>query len=499
VAESDAQLLLIRADGSSAIGTGHVMRCIALAQAWRRAGGVVMFLQAESTESLRRRLRAEQFEPEPLPCERGSAEDADITVASAARLQAAWVVADGYCFGSDWQSRIRAAGFRLLVVDDYAHQERYDADVILNQNAGASATSYSARATESRLLLGPRYALLRAEFIGRPFTLAPITSVGRRILVTLGGSDPDNVTGTVIESVAAIPQIEITVVAGGSSPNLSNLHRLAEKHPTVRLVIDAQNMPELMAQTDVAIAAGGSTAWELAFMGVPSVLLVLADNQEPGATALNREGAAICVGRATGLDVYRLRTIAESMLSDPALRAEMRRRAQQLVDGSGAARVVTRMRAATVVVRKATSTDCKVLWDWANDPGVRQSALNSAPIDWSTHVRWFERKLLDSTTAIFIGHDATGRAIGQVRFDAADASAEIDVSVDPRRRGSGLGSALIRRATDAYLREHDAVLPTAHVKRENTASLRAFVNADFQTCGVVSHCGHDVVKLVAKK
>ncbi len=334
--------LLVRADASSGIGTGHVMRCLALAQAWRRTGGQVHFLHAAVTPALDERIRSEGFETGAITLAAGSVEDARTTVARARALGCSWIVADGYAFGAVWQREIKAAGLRLLLLDDYGHAEHYHADVVLNQNASADATLYARRDPATRLLLGPRYALLREEFVAR--AAAPDAGGARgapvRVLVTLGGSDPENVTGLVIAALGRLSGIEATVVVGGSNPNLAAVQAAVAAAPVpVRLVVNSHHMPELMAGADVAISAAGSTVWELAFMGLPAALIVTADNQAAIADAVARAGAGLHLGRHTALSAVGLAQVLGPWLDGTAARIEMSGRARQLVDGRGARRV----------------------------------------------------------------------------------------------------------------------------------------------------------------
>lgn len=331
--------LLFRVDASPEIGSGHVMRCLALAEAWQRAGGQCVFASAEITPSLARRLRDENVEMVSLPAARGGADDAACTVERARALGVAWIVADGYCFDAAWQQRVHAVGIRLLIVDDYGQTDRYFADVVLNQNLGASTDLYARRPVDSRLLLGCRFALLRGEFLGpRPGRTFP--EQASKVLVTLGGGDPDNVTSRVIAALGTLENIEATVIVGGSNPHRAAIEAAAAASPVrMRVVVDASNMPGLMARADLAVAAAGSTTWELACLGVPTIQLVIADNQRGIAEQMAHEGAAISLGDFRSVGVEAIAAAVRRLQSDVKARREMSERATRLVDGHGAARV----------------------------------------------------------------------------------------------------------------------------------------------------------------
>lgn len=334
-------VLLIRADGGPAVGHGHVMRCLALAQAWQRAGGTAVFVQAETPAGLVARLGSEGIASRSIGAAPGSDADAAETVRHARELSAAWVVADGYRLGPAWQERVVAAGFKLLALDDHGHLPSYPATVVLNQNLSASPDLYPSRRPGERILLGNRFALLRGDF--RPWRSWSRATPprARRILVTLGGSDPDNATALALEALALLPGMQATVVVGGSNPHLDALRQAAARRPdAIRLVVDAQDMPKLMAEADIALAAAGSTAWELAFMGLPSALIVLADNQAGIASALHAAGASLNLGNFRELTPEAVARQLSLLIDDEGKRRELSRKARVLVDGRGAERVV---------------------------------------------------------------------------------------------------------------------------------------------------------------
>jgi UDP-2,4-diacetamido-2,4,6-trideoxy-beta-L-altropyranose hydrolase len=341
----DAKPLLLRADADARQGTGHVMRCLALAQGWQDAGGRAVLLGRGGGPGLEARLAEEGIAVEAVHAEPGTAEDARRTAAAAGRLGAEWVVVDGYQFTAAYQCALKDAGLRVLALDDYGHAGHHHADLVLNQNLDPPEASYRARAPYTRLLLGPRFALLRREFRRWRAWQRPIPDVARKVLVTLGGADPPNATLRVLGALGQLRAegLEAVVLVGAANPHRAALTAAARDLPGVRLQVNAADMPGLMAWADGAVAAAGSTSWELLFMGLPSCVLVLADNQEAVGPALARAGAALCLGPAAALESGPLADILGGLLHDARRRRELSDRGRAIVDGQGAARVVERM------------------------------------------------------------------------------------------------------------------------------------------------------------
>ena len=285
-------LLIIRADADVQMGTGHVMRCLALAQAWQDQGGGAIFVMSQAPPALESRLLAEGMEVVRLAAPPGSAEDARETAVLAQSAGPSgwwWTAISSGPTTSAWS---RTPVLRLLFVDDYGHAEHYWADLVLNQNIYAHEDFYPSREAYTRLLLGTRYALLRREFFKWRGWQREIPEVARKILVTLGGGDPDNVTLKVLQALSQVEMdgLEVVVVAGGANPHFQELQAAANNFPhRMRLLANVDHMAELMAWADVAISGGGSTCWEMAFMGLPAITIILADNQRPVAEKLEAE------------------------------------------------------------------------------------------------------------------------------------------------------------------------------------------------------------------
>jgi UDP-2,4-diacetamido-2,4,6-trideoxy-beta-L-altropyranose hydrolase len=338
-----AGTLIIRADASIAIATGHVMRCLALAEAWQDAGGNVIFAMAESTPAIDARLLLEGMEIVQLNAVPNSIEDACTVSALASDRQATWVVADGYRFDSQYQRNLKNAGLKLLFIDDLGQCKHYSADIVLDQNVHASEKMYANRESYTQLLLGPRHIMLRREFQVRRDWRRKVPQFGRKLLITMGGSDPDNLTLRLIEAFPeiSVPDLEITVVAGGSNPQLTELQRrVAELDLPIQLVGNASNMPDLMAQSDVAIICAGGTLWELLYMGCATLSYFRTPVQGQIIAELDDMGAVHSMGAVEDFDQNSLvRAVAETMACQD-LRERMTELGRKLVDGEGIGRVL---------------------------------------------------------------------------------------------------------------------------------------------------------------
>jgi len=336
--------LVVRADASSTIGTGHVMRCLALAQGWLDSvGGDVTFVSASLADWFLRRLATEGISVVSVDGARGGLDDADLTLATAARSGARWIVTDGYAFDDRYQRAIKAGPARLLFIDDYAHCTDHSADIVLNQNLHANDRMYRPLDDDTRLLLGPRYVLLRREFRQAGRSSQKAAGTGTRVLITLGGGDPDDVTTKVVNALSHVPvkDLEAIVAVGPSNPNEPTLQQAVEALPMpVRLEYGVEDMVPLMQWADMAICAGGSTCWELAYMGVPSVVVVLAENQRPIAESLAAVDAIEYLGWHSNLGVQDIAEAVGQLAISSERRAALALRSKELVDGSGVDRVI---------------------------------------------------------------------------------------------------------------------------------------------------------------
>lgn len=335
-------ILLIRADATTQIGTGHIMRCLALAQAWQAEGGTAQFVVSNIPNTLQTRLSTENVEVITISAEPNSSDDAIQTVTIAKQCGAKWLVIDGYQFDAIYQHLVKQAGLFLLFVDDYGHATHYYADIVLNQNIYASEAYYLNREPYTALLLGTDYTLLRCEFWAYQGWKRKPSPYPTKILVTLGGVDTDNVTSKIIQALQQLDiiNLEVIVVVGGSNPHYSALESQIANQQQIQLVKNVNNMPKLMTWADITISAGGSTCWELAFMGLPNLIIILAKNQCLVAEGLDRVGVATNLGWHHNLSSEMIATAVFQFCQNPQRLSDMSNHGRQYIDGMGGKRVV---------------------------------------------------------------------------------------------------------------------------------------------------------------
>ncbi|MGE0432705.1 MAG: UDP-2,4-diacetamido-2,4,6-trideoxy-beta-L-altropyranose hydrolase [Planctomycetota bacterium] len=326
---------MIRADASPAIGAGHVMRCLAIAQAWRRAGGAVALASYQLPAALRARVLAEGVELLDVEPDGAAAADA------AQEWRAAWVVLDGYLYGVQFTQQLMDAVPRLLRVDDNGESVAPPATMLLNGNLHASAAMYPSGRFE--VLAGPAYALLRDEFrehCGRPRVAR---DPAQNVLITFGGSDPLGLTDRAYVSLLRAQAgrgLCVQIIRGGAERAATDD---APGESRVSVVRAATDMAARMAWADVAITAAGVTSTELLAVGTPAIQVITADNQRRIAAAMQQAGASILLGEARDVTADSFVGPLLALLDDAPRRQRMIDAGRQLVDGRGPDRVVAAM------------------------------------------------------------------------------------------------------------------------------------------------------------
>lgn len=339
--------IAIRADASVAIGTGHVMRCLALAEAMRARGAEIAFISREAEGNLCRLVQERGFGMFRLPdsgdVKSAWQEDADRTVEvlDAVWAHTEWIIVDHYHLDAKWEHAVRGTECKIMAIDDLADRP-HDCDVLLDQNfVRDMERRYQGLVSgQTRLLLGPMHALLRQEFLQARMTRRQRAGSLQRMLFFFGGSDPTNETGKALEGLKQFnrPDIAVDVVIGASNPHRDDVKRQCEALPNVRLHCQVDNMAALMAAADLALGAGGVSTWERCCVGLPALVSILADNQAELTLAAAEYGAIVNLGRGETLSADDYKRALETV--DAAQLARMEERGLALVDGMGCERVM---------------------------------------------------------------------------------------------------------------------------------------------------------------
>lgn len=477
----DPGVLLIRADAGLQMGTGHVMRCLALCQAWQDLGGRAELVTAGLPEPLQRRMELEQCGVHLLECPAASLQDADATAELAAQTAATAVVLDGYHFDDRYRCQLDQAGLRLLQIDDFGRPA--DGGMILNQNAWATAADYPGCSPQSTLLAGSRFALLRREFAAQRIQTPRVRDRPERILVSCGGSDPTRAVDRILLQLRAAPRLirEVVVVLGAVNDRAEEVRALAASLPfSVRIEQNCRDMAGLMRDADLAIIAAGTTSWEMACCGLPMICVVTAGNQVRVAETIAALGMGWNAGWMDDHATANVSALLQSLDGQEAILRAASERCLRQVDGQGAGRVAALLAGPALKLRHATAEDSERLWRWRNEATVRQVSFSSAEISWEDHSRWYSGRLQQADCDILIACNDEDRPVGQVRLDLRSGGAVISISIAEEFRGAGYGTTLIRLATNYAFVQRGLGWVDAMIREENVASQKAFLKAEYQ-------------------
>lgn len=334
---ADRPHVLLRADASARIGTGHVVRCLTLARALVDRGWTAVIVGRMPAE-LAGSIRDAGVDVRPLPDDLAADAEPRFLDVSGLLDAADVVIVDHYGLAAEWQRAV-AGGVRLMVVIDDLAARPQVADLLVNQNVGATRDRYRDLFPAGAVMLaGPAYAILRPAFAEARTALPERSGSVHRILVFLSGADEDDVTRRAAEA-AATAGVPVDVVVGSAYPFQTQLLAWARTQPNVRVHVNTSSMPELMAAADLAIGAPGSASWERCTLALPSILVILAENQVEVAGLLHGAGAAVTLGWHDTVTTDQMTEAVAELVADPRRLRAMGRAAAAITDGQGATRV----------------------------------------------------------------------------------------------------------------------------------------------------------------
>lgn len=519
---------VIRADASLIIGSGHIMRCLTLAELLKQQGHEVTFICRDHDGHLADFIKQKGFDirllakSEHNDFAKGHAHSDWLGVSETddfaecqpifQQLQPDWLIIDHYAIGQGWERLAKnlLPNVKILAIDDLADR-LHDCEILLDQNFGRNIQDYQhLTPNHCQLLLGSRYTLLRSEFSQwREISINRRKSIKqpKNILVNLGGVDKDNVTLKILQSLhgyiqTSMKKFNVTVVMGKTAPYIDSVKSFAKSASfDCQVLVNVSNMAELMANADLAIGAAGSTTWERCCLGLPMVLIVLAANQTVIAEALAKKNVVKVV-----TDIAKLDAQLSILLTDLSKNYQpFSRKTAKLVDGNGAKRVANWLafsqRFDKVAIRQATQDDTEMIWQWRNHTDVREWMFGQDEIALSEHERWFGRQLENPNVYLRI-FTVNGEPMGfvnvtQITVDKYQtlnlpksihnektASWGFYLSPDSPK-GQGFGFALGVLAIAHVFNTTDIGKITAQVLAYNTASLALHRKLEFTEVGVL--------------
>jgi UDP-2,4-diacetamido-2,4,6-trideoxy-beta-L-altropyranose hydrolase len=337
-----ARKAFFRADASASIGTGHIMRCLTLADALKKEGFEAIFLcrmlEGHMADYIERRgYNVCRIQITVPLSKEDSAWDAEYTGQVLARFDtySSWLIVDHYAIDSEWESTVKPLVGFLLVIDDLANRPHI-ADALLDQNVCDNARiRYEGLVPAGcRLLLGPQYLLLRKSFYLERQRLRLRPGTIRRILVFFGGSDPTDETSKVLDALSSIvlSDIQLDVVVGQANSRISAIERRCQGINNIKLHVQAENMAELIAGADFSLGSGGVAMWERCYLGLPSAVTAVADNQVLAVKLADRLGAIWSLGWHEQINSGHYADILHKALTVPLEILTMSSKALELMD-----------------------------------------------------------------------------------------------------------------------------------------------------------------------
>lgn len=489
--------ILIRADASLRIGSGHVMRCLTLARQLQLRGASVTFACRELAGNLNQQIVQAGFallslpalpggEPASMSAEALVDQREDWLAVLAAVGAAAdwdWVIVDHYGLDAGWEQLALGSCRQLLALDDLANRPHV-AQILLDSGFYPDpAQRYAGLLTPAtRLLAGPKYALLRPEFAARRLQGMCCQAEVSRLLISFGGADRFGATAAVLSALAGrdMTGLQLDCVVNGGFARLEEIERLAAEHAWLTLHYGTSDMAGLMAAADIFIGAGGGTNWERCCLGLPAIVLALAANQQPGAASLAEAGVQLYLGRFEDFQPALLLDALNLLQHNHYLRQSLAQQASHLLDGRGAERVAALLAPQALTLRRAQEADSDNLLAWRNADINRRYSGDGQLLAVQTHELWFARTLADPDRALLIA-ERDGQAVGVLRYDRLNDRALVSIYLVPGLHGTGFGAALLAAGRQWLRREWPDVRHLdAEIHPDNIASQTIFSNEGFQ-------------------
>ncbi|HDR2456737.1 UDP-2,4-diacetamido-2,4,6-trideoxy-beta-L-altropyranose hydrolase [Enterobacter ludwigii] len=495
--------VFLRADSSLSIGSGHIIRCLNLAKALKKAGAHCIFISKNHHGNILGKITQGNFPLKVIPVldrtgiyvrdekswlDGNQSDDAEqfVSLVSESCLFPDIIIVDHYSLDREWETIVKARfpESYLVVIDDLCNRP-HCGDLLIDQTYQRTAKEYlNLNGNDGNILAGTKFALIHpifAQLRNQSVSRKANITLPKKLMLTMGGVDAQNITGKILDFLEQVDfdNIEkITIILGAACPHSAEISTLGKKSKyCVEVLINISNMAELMLEHDFAIGAMGGTTWERCAMGLPAVNIAIADNQRTIANNLAEAGAIVL--NAEKFNASELRCALTHLITHYH---EQRLLAMNICDGQGLIRVIQEIilipakDGINVTLRKASCNDIDFVYQLQCEPKTRQFARNPEIPEYKNHVKWMQSKLDNGNTFFYIiEHD---EECGVIRLDPVENSVakyEISIFLSSSSHGKGIASAAIKRT----LMLHNDIVILATVLPENYASHQLFERLGF--------------------
>lgn len=321
--------IVFRLDATQSVGIGHLMRSLALSEELTRRGNVCYFYSKIDDEQLIKKIQNAKGKFQ---------KDEDNLINFSKEKNIDWIITDHYEINSEYIKELKNNGFKILSIDDTA-QIHFYSDIVVNQNIGAENLDFSAE-KYTKFLLGSKYAMVRDDLLKR--NKKTVNKDVKNILITIGGTNPDNFILKILKILEKINKdVKLLVISGPYNPFYKDLEEYTkESKLKIELIKSPKDMSKIYLDSDLAISAGGTTCYELAYFGIPNIIITVAENQKKIAEELDKQNVSIYVGEKETLKENIFKEKIHELINNYSLRKKISNNGEELVDGKGKVRIV---------------------------------------------------------------------------------------------------------------------------------------------------------------
>lgn len=492
---------VFRVDASRLIGSGHLMRCLSLADELKIRDNNILFVSSKDNGNLNKIISDREHEVYEIPSipiklknsSNFSGEnnsriniDAKLTIKAIENIKVDWLIVDHYFLDYKWELELKKYVEAILVIDDLANR-KHNCNILLDQNFFGNETHnrYENLINKECLtLLGPKYSILSKEYREVQYTLKKRNGLISRVLIFMGAVDSKGQTVQALKALSKdeLQYLSVDVVIGRANKDKNQILSIASNRKNTKIYNALPSLFELMQKADLMLCSGGATTWERCSLGLPAIVYISSENQRRFSELLAKDDVQVLIESSNHISNQDWFLKICELSKDYDKLKKMSKLCSKIVDGKGVNRLLFNLYGLSlpVKIREANINDEKILFNWANDYRVRVFSFNKNPIEYDNHRTWFNSKLKDLNCLLLIGMDSNGIPIGQTRFDTINDYVYIDISIDKSFRGFGLARYLLEESVKFWKTKGINKPLIAEVFDSNKTSQKVFMNLGFK-------------------